>query len=207
MAETPTVNDLTVGGVRKISVVACRVPVEPKSTSASPPPKTSRRPGSWSAESTMPRKVGVKAKGPDQSLVPNVSHDSAVMAIVPFGWMEIAGSLSPSSRSNGVLEKVTAAFTVPSGWSALTYVVGGRTRLRCEANDSPLALAVGRSSTNALDALPTVTSLSPAATNTIAAAPEKSAVAVVALIKAKKRVLREEQVLFIFSRSPGVEWV
>src|SRR5436305_11248855 len=146
MAETPTVNDLTVGGVRKIKVVACRVPVEPKSTSASPPPKTSRRPGSWSAESTTPRKVGVEPKGPDHRLVPNVSHDSAVMAMVPFGWMEIAGSLSPSASSNGVLEKVTAPFTVPSGWSALTYV------------------------TSALDGLPKVTSLSPAATNAIAAA-------------------------------------
>src|SRR5438552_7787866 len=199
MAETPTVNDVTGGGVRKIKVVACRVPVEPKSTSASPPPKTSRRPGSWSAESTTQRKVGDYPKGPDHRLGSNFSHDSAVMAMVQFGWMEIAGSLSPSASSNGVLEKVTAPFTVPPSGSALTNVVGGRTRLRCEANDSPLALAVRGSFRNALDGLPTVTSLSPAATNAIAAAPERSAVAVVALIKAKKRVLREGRGFFIFS--------
>ena len=68
----------------------------------------------------MPRKVGVEPKGPDQRGVPDVSHDSAVMAMVPFGWMEMAGSLSPSLRSSGVLEKLIAPFTVPSTLEALT---------------------------------------------------------------------------------------
>src|SRR5205814_7419382 len=66
MADTPRVKLLTVGGVRKMRVVACNVPVEPKSTSASPPPKTLRWPGSCSAESISPRKVGALPNEPDQ---------------------------------------------------------------------------------------------------------------------------------------------
>src|SRR4030095_11497142 len=133
MAETPSVNEATVGGVRKISVGACSLQGERKSTWAAPPPKTNRRPGSWSAESTIPRNVGVEPKGPDQSGVPNVSQESAVIAMVPFVWTEIAGSLAPSSRSSGVLEKLTAPFTVPLTLEALTYVAGAVTATRAIA--------------------------------------------------------------------------
>jgi hypothetical protein len=55
------------------------------------------------------------------------------MAMVPFGWMEMAGSLSPSSRSSGVLEKLIAPFTVPSTLEALTYVAGTVTATRAIA--------------------------------------------------------------------------
>jgi hypothetical protein len=55
------------------------------------------------------------------------------MAMVPFGWMEMAGSLSPSSRSSGVLEKLIAPFTVPSTLEARTYVAGTVTATRAIA--------------------------------------------------------------------------
>jgi hypothetical protein len=83
--------------------------VDPKSTSASPLPNTDFA-GCWSAASIKPWKVGVDPNGPVHRWVPKKagsnSQWSPTIAIVPFAAMEISGSLSPSGRINGVLEKV-----------------------------------------------------------------------------------------------------
>src|SRR6266540_5799845 len=92
-----------------ISEVACSVPVEPRSTSASPLPNTVF-PAFCKSASSKPRKVGVDANGPVQRWVPyelgSNSHCNPVIASVPFAETEIAGSLSPSGTSNGVLENL-----------------------------------------------------------------------------------------------------
>jgi hypothetical protein len=70
------------------------------------------------------------------------------MAMVPFEWIEMAGSLVPSSSSSGVLEKLTAPVTVPATLEALTYVRGAITATRAiapAAKTSALALAMRRS--------------------------------------------------------------
>src|SRR5215472_3414640 len=49
------------------NVVACSVPVEPKSTSASPPPNTTANPALVRALSIAPWRLGVEPKSPIQS--------------------------------------------------------------------------------------------------------------------------------------------
>src|SRR5438105_406822 len=95
IAETPSCALLSGGLTRKIRVLAWSVPVEPKSTSASPPPKI-RLPGFCRAASILPRRLGVLPNWPVQRFVPNSSHDKPVMAMPPFRAIEIAGSLLPS---------------------------------------------------------------------------------------------------------------
>src|SRR5512132_2118546 len=68
-AATPSVAATNGLLTRKTRLVSCRVPVEPKSTSASPPPRT-LRPGCCSAASIIPRYVGVEPVGPVHRLVP-----------------------------------------------------------------------------------------------------------------------------------------
>src|SRR5437762_290912 len=79
------------------------------SKSASPLPKTIL-PGCRKPESSSPWKVGVAPNGPVQKCVPKKlglnSHCSPVTATVPSLATATAGSLSPSGRSNGVLEKL-----------------------------------------------------------------------------------------------------
>jgi hypothetical protein len=58
------------------SVVACIVPVEPTSTSASPPPKTTAKPALVSALSIAPWRFGVKPKLPVYSCVPPGDNDT-----------------------------------------------------------------------------------------------------------------------------------
>src|SRR2546425_9994795 len=85
------------------------------SKSASPLPKTIL-PGWRKPESSSPWKVGVEPKGPVQKCVPKKlglkSHCSPVTATVPSLATATAGSLSPSGRSNGVLEKLRLPDTV-----------------------------------------------------------------------------------------------
>src|SRR5512139_782710 len=98
MAETPNWALLNDEFTRKTRVEACRVPVEPRSTSPSPLPNTDF-PTFCRSPSMMPRKVGVEPKGPVHRWVPKGSlnsHCRPVMAMVPFGPIEMAGSLSPS---------------------------------------------------------------------------------------------------------------
>src|SRR6266404_3593701 len=87
------------------------------SKSASPLPKTIL-PGWRKPESSSPWKVGVEPKGPVQKCVPKKlglkSHCSPVTATVPSLATATAGSLSPSGRSNGVLEKLRLPDTVPA---------------------------------------------------------------------------------------------
>jgi hypothetical protein len=125
MADTPNLAPLKVGFNRKINDEAWSVPVEPKSTSASPLPKIVL-PDFCKFASTKPRKVGVEPNGPVQRCVPKKlgsnSHWSPVTASVPLAETEIAGSLSPSARVKGVLEKlklpgVVAARAAPDGAS------------------------------------------------------------------------------------------
>src|SRR5215469_2718482 len=52
------------------SVVACSVLVEPRSTSASPPPNTTAKPAFVSALSIAPWRFGMELKSPVQSCVP-----------------------------------------------------------------------------------------------------------------------------------------
>src|SRR5512146_749414 len=86
IAETPSLKLLKVGLNKKISVEACSVPVDPRSTSASPLPKTSLL-GFCRAASINPWKVGVDPNGPVHRLVPKKfgsnSHCRPVTAIVP----------------------------------------------------------------------------------------------------------------------------
>src|SRR5215469_4380236 len=111
IAETPSCPwPLSVEFPRKIKVVMWRVPVEPKSTSASSPPNTVL-PGCCSAASMMPWKVGFEPKGPVHRLVPNCMSDaspklSPTIPIVPFAAIEISGSLLPSGRESGVLVNI-----------------------------------------------------------------------------------------------------
>src|SRR5712691_10041347 len=112
IAETPNWKVVTVGGVTKMRVVACRVPVEARSTSASPPPNTLRGPGTWRSESTSPRKAGVEPNGPDQRCVTNSCQDSPTIAMVPSARTLISGSLVPSGRSNCVFVKVRLPLAV-----------------------------------------------------------------------------------------------
>src|SRR5215472_11091000 len=66
------------------SVVACSVPVEPRSTSASPPPNTTANPALVSALSIGPCRFSVEPKLPVQSCVPlGANHDNEVIAIKP----------------------------------------------------------------------------------------------------------------------------
>src|SRR2546428_7548134 len=87
------------------------------SKSASPLPKTIL-PGCRRPESSSPWKVGVAPNGPVQKCVPKKlglnSHCSPVTATVPSLATATAGSLSPSGRSNGVLEKLRLPDTVPA---------------------------------------------------------------------------------------------
>src|SRR6516165_8748989 len=66
-------NGLLIG---KTIVVACSVPVEPKSTSASPPPNTTANPALVSALSIAPWRFGVKPKLPVYSCVPPGDNDT-----------------------------------------------------------------------------------------------------------------------------------
>src|SRR2546425_4354990 len=87
------------------------------SKSASPLPKTIL-PGCRRPESSSPWKVGVAPNGPVQKCVPKKlglnSHCSPVTATVPSLATATAGSLSPSGRINGVLEKLRLPDTVPA---------------------------------------------------------------------------------------------
>src|SRR6185437_2361821 len=111
MADTPSWAFLKVGLYKKMSVVAWSVPVEPRSTSASPAPKT-LLPGCCSPASMMPWKAGVEPNGPVHRFVPNWpgaglnNHCSPTMAIAPLAPIEISGSLFPSGRVRVVLEKL-----------------------------------------------------------------------------------------------------
>src|SRR5713226_4868403 len=105
IAETPSWKVVSVGGVIKIKVVAWSVPVEARSTSASPPPKTCRWPVICNAESTSPRNVAVPPNGADQRCVTKCSQDSATIPSVPSARMRNSGSLLPSGRNSAVLVK------------------------------------------------------------------------------------------------------
>src|SRR5258706_3464677 len=105
IAETPNWKVGSVGGVIKIKVVAWSVPVEARSTSASPPPKTCRCPVICSVESTSPRNVAVPPNGADHRCVTKFSQDSATMPTVPSARMRSSGSLLPSGRNNAVFVK------------------------------------------------------------------------------------------------------
>src|SRR5712692_9987023 len=125
IAETP-ICSLTNGGLtRKINVVACSVPVEPKSTSASPPPKT-RLPLRWSAASIAPSSVGVEPNGPSQRLVPKSSQSSPATAIVSLPAILISCSLLPLVRRSGVLLKVKLSVVVPAWTTSATSATAKR---------------------------------------------------------------------------------
>ena len=88
------------------SVVAWSAPVEPTSTSASPPPNTTAKPALVSALSIAPCRVGVEPKLPVHSCVPKgKSHPNDVIAI-KSPLKAISGSLLPFGNSRGVLEKL-----------------------------------------------------------------------------------------------------
>src|SRR5713226_1066221 len=108
IAETPSCALLKVGLKRKMRVVACNLPLEPMSTSASPAPKTDL-PGCCSAASITPSNVGVEPNGPAQRSVPKFdgsnNHCSETMPIVPSSPIEISGSLVPCGSKSGVMLK------------------------------------------------------------------------------------------------------
>src|SRR6516165_1795766 len=90
----------------KTIVVACSVPVEPKSTSASPPPNTTANPALVSALSMAPCRVGVVPKSPVHSCVPlRADHDKASIAM-KLPLKAIPGSLLPKGNVKGVMEKL-----------------------------------------------------------------------------------------------------
>src|SRR6516225_11324910 len=77
------------------SVVACSVPVESRTTSASAPPNTTANPALVSALSIGPWRFGVDPKSPVQSCVPlGADHDNEVIAMKPPS-NAISGSLLP----------------------------------------------------------------------------------------------------------------
>src|SRR5215472_5734591 len=95
-------------------LVACSVPVEPRSTSASPPPKTTANPALLRALSIDPWRFGVAPKLPLQSCVPlGADHDNEVIAI-KLALDAISGSLLPKGNSNGVFENVSVPDVVPA---------------------------------------------------------------------------------------------
>src|SRR5438128_7129228 len=108
IAETPNVADLNGGLMKPRSVLACRRPVEPMSTSASSAP-TTVLPGLTNPVSMPPCNVGTEPNDPVQSRVAKSStelrsHGSPVIAIVPPAPIEIAGSESPFVVFRRVIE-------------------------------------------------------------------------------------------------------
>src|SRR6266516_622399 len=101
MADTPSWVILVCGLKKANRVVACRVPVEPRSTSASSPPPT---PGAREA-SICPWNTGVCPKDAFQALVANWVQESETKTVVPSVPMESSGSLPPSGRISGILTK------------------------------------------------------------------------------------------------------
>src|SRR5215470_755467 len=88
------------------SVVACSAPVEPRSTSASPPPNTTANPAFVNALSIAPWRFGVEPKFPVHSCVPKGnSHPNETIAM-ELPLKAISGSLLPNGSNNGVLEKL-----------------------------------------------------------------------------------------------------
>src|SRR5207253_10211771 len=102
MADTPSWVIL-VWGLKKASrVVACSVPVEPRSTSASSPPPT---PGAREV-SISPWNTGVCPKDAFQALVANWVHEIETKTVVPSAPLESSGSLPAPGRISGMLTKV-----------------------------------------------------------------------------------------------------
>src|SRR5215469_6248317 len=87
-------------------VVACNVPVEPRSTLASPPPNTTAKPAFFRALSIAPCRLGVVPKSPVHSCVPlGADHDKAFIAI-KLPLKAIPGSLLPKDSVKGVMTKL-----------------------------------------------------------------------------------------------------
>src|SRR5437016_8584704 len=84
------------------NVVACSVPVEPKSTSASPPPNTTAYPALVRALSIGPCRFGVEPKSPVQSCVPKGNNQPNDVIAMKCPLNAISGSLLPAGNSNGV---------------------------------------------------------------------------------------------------------
>src|SRR6266571_3611931 len=101
MADTPSWVILVCGLKKASRVETCRVPVEPRSTSASSPPPT---PGAIAA-SICPWKTGVCPKDAFQVLVANCVQDKPTKTTVPLALMDNSGSLPPSGRRSGMLTK------------------------------------------------------------------------------------------------------
>src|ERR1051326_7297853 len=125
----------------KMSVVAWRVPVDPRSTSASPPPNTWRGPEICSFESTSPRNTGVDPNGPLHKCVTKFSHERLVMAIWPLASIQIAGSLAPSGRSNGVLVKAwLGVFGAGAAMAVTVKMQTNRTSSEAEIGETVLTV-------------------------------------------------------------------
>src|SRR5947209_19872645 len=75
------------------NVVACSVPVEPKSTSASPPPNTTAYPALVRALSIGPCRFGVEPKSPVQSCVPKGNNQPNDVIAMKCPLNAISGSL------------------------------------------------------------------------------------------------------------------
>src|SRR2546430_3966284 len=78
------------------NVVACSVPVEPKSTSASPPPNTTAYPALVRALSIGPCRFGVEPKSPVQSCVPKGNNQLNDVIAMKCPLNAISGSLLPA---------------------------------------------------------------------------------------------------------------
>src|SRR5215472_8599536 len=104
-------NGLLIGITR---VVACSVPVEPRSTSASPPPNTTANPALVSALSIAPWRFGMELKSPVQSCVPKGNNQPKDVIAIKCPLNAISGSLLPLGNSNGVFEKVRVPAVVPA---------------------------------------------------------------------------------------------
>src|SRR2546429_659585 len=96
------------------NVVACSVPVEPKSTSASPPPNTTAYPALVRALSIGPCRFGVEPKSPVQSCVPKGNNQPNDVIAMKCPLNAISGSLLPAGNSNGVLENMRVPAVVPA---------------------------------------------------------------------------------------------
>src|SRR5438046_2703431 len=94
------------------NVVACSVPVEPKSTSASPPPNTTAYPALVRALSIGPCRFGVEPKSPVQSCVPKGNNQPNDVIAMKCPLNAISGSLLPAG--NGVLENMRVPAVVPA---------------------------------------------------------------------------------------------
>src|SRR6266581_169611 len=102
-----------------MSVDACKVPVDPTSTSASPPPPTLFA----IAASIVPWNTGACPNEPFQVFVKNWVQERPTYTTVPSAPILSSGSLLPSGRSNGMLVKLSlldGAACVTAGTAIVT---------------------------------------------------------------------------------------